>query len=420
MTRLKFVYKKLIRFKTTTLVLLNDYLIPDVEQLLCSVLHLEVCPEGVASIVHQLSGGNPFWCKEMCLFIRTTGIAEFMRVMDASSLPLALEPFSSPVSAMVVIGNGGLGAETIHPFGGGAYNVTGKGTGSGFKSNVRLSIKTSTEVHKESLGKDRGSQGGKKESVSPVGGFKDSIGSGGDGRKETSRAGSPSSNIGNINDVNSEALMLARKPSEALGRRFNHIYNNNNTPRSMPNSLTTPRNTNKKFSYDTSEYTSTKAPIPINNYSSDNNSGHSTTSKIELFIVCRFEKLSSEDQNVLRTASIIGHDFSRETLYGILSPKMRTQMFNSIVSLVKNQWITDSKMNSSCEYSFVHPLLYQTLYDLTPASDKARLHYAVASYIEDANEGDPAHFSQLGHQYRLVYTDRSIHVLVYIPPLQQV
>jgi hypothetical protein len=49
----------------------------------------------------------------------------------------------------------------------------------------------------------------------------------------------------------------------------------------------------------------------------------------------------------------------------------------------------------------VHPLLYQTLYDLTPAGDKARLHSRVAIYIEDAYQGNPSHFAQLGHQYGL-------------------
>ena len=123
-----------------------------------------------------------------------------------------------------------------------------------------------------------------------------------------------------------------------------------------------------------------------------------TSSKLSVFIICRFEKLTSEDQNVLRSASIIGHEFSRDILYGILSPKMRTHVFSSLQSLIKNQWIVETK-SQLAEYRFVHPLLYQTLYDLTPASDKGRLHYSIASYIEDAYEGNPSHFAQLGHHY---------------------
>lgn len=144
------------------------------------------------------------------------------------------------------------------------------------------------------------------------------------------------------------------------------------------------------------------SPIQVPSSSYDGGTASkSTTAKLELFIVCRFEKLSSEDQNVIRTASIIGSEFSRDVLYGILSPRLRTQMFNSLYSLVKNQWITDSIKNSLSEYSFVHPLLYQTLYDLTPAGDKARLHFAVAIYIEESYEGNADHFEQLGHHYGL-------------------
>lgn len=140
----------------------------------------------------------------------------------------------------------------------------------------------------------------------------------------------------------------------------------------------------------------------------------STTAKLELFIVCRFEKLSSEDQNVLRTASIIGTGFSRDVLYGILSPRLRTQMFNSLSSLVKNQWVTDLNIDSPAEYSFVHPLLHQTLYELTPAGDKARLHYAVAMFIEESYEGNATHFAQLGRHYGLAKDCRSKALEYYV------
>ena len=84
---------------------------------------------------------------------------------------------------------------------------------------------------------------------------------------------------------------------------------------------------------------------------------------------------------------------------------MRTQMFSSILSLVKSQWIveTDNSVSRNdvdgVDYSFVHPLFYRTLYDLTPAGDKARLHYAVASYIEQSYEGKPSHYAQLGRHF---------------------
>lgn len=122
------------------------------------------------------------------------------------------------------------------------------------------------------------------------------------------------------------------------------------------------------------------------------------------------ETLSREDQSILRAASIIGRRFSQETLYGILSPKMRTQMFDSVLSLVTTRWIveihTTKSTDSAVEYSFVHPLFYQTIYDLTPAGDKATLHYAVACYLEDAHLRSPSHYAQLGRHFGLAKNSR--------------
>lgn len=76
LNRLKLNHKKLCGNKGTTVVLMNDYSILEVEQLLMSVLGMDVSLDSVALMVHKLSGGNPFWCKEMALFIHTTGAGE--------------------------------------------------------------------------------------------------------------------------------------------------------------------------------------------------------------------------------------------------------------------------------------------------------------------------------------------------------
>ena len=87
LARLITVRKKLLNSKGTIHVTMGDYSILDVDQLLCSVLGVAICPEGVANMVHQLSGGNPFWCREMVTFIRTTGADEFLRAMNLPDSP---------------------------------------------------------------------------------------------------------------------------------------------------------------------------------------------------------------------------------------------------------------------------------------------------------------------------------------------
>jgi hypothetical protein len=76
LNRLKLNHKKLCGNKGTKVVIMNDYSIPEVEQLLTSVLGSDGSLERVALMVHKLSGGNPFWCKEMALFIHTTGAGQ--------------------------------------------------------------------------------------------------------------------------------------------------------------------------------------------------------------------------------------------------------------------------------------------------------------------------------------------------------
>ena len=85
-------------------------------------------------------------------------------------------------------------------------------------------------------------------------------------------------------------------------------------------------------------------------------------------------------------------------------------MFDSVLSLVKTRWIVETHVtkgrDATVEYSFAHPLFYLTIYDLTPAGDKATLHYAVACYLEDAHQRSPSHYAQLGRHFGLARDSR--------------
>ena len=79
-------------------------------------------------------------------------------------------------------------------------------------------------------------------------------------------------------------------------------------------------------------------------------------------------------------------------------------MFSSLQSLVQGQWLLENVSliaGDATDYSFAHPFFYRALYDLTPAGDKAILHYAVASFIEEAHYHSPVHFAQLGRHFGL-------------------
>ena len=130
------------------------------------------------------------------------------------------------------------------------------------------------------------------------------------------------------------------------------------------------------------------------------NQKKNTKSKLELFVVCRFECLNTDDQKILRSASIIGFRFSRYVLYGILSKNLKSEMYSSLKSLEKHNWIRLSDKNES-EYVFNHDILHDTIYDLTPSSDREQTHLAIAEYIEEVYTDDAAQFNTLRLHYSL-------------------
>lgn len=106
-------------------------------------------------------------------------------------------------------------------------------------------------------------------------------------------------------------------------------------------------------------------------------------SKLELLVVCRFAKLSMDEQSTARTASIIGASFTADVLRSALPLQLGAYMPAILQSLIENHWLkSKSEVNSlgtiKVEYSFTHPLMHKTLYDLTPASIKRSIHHAIA------------------------------------------
>ena len=71
--RLHVIYKRLLQLDSTILVRMYNYTVTDVDDLLRSALNRS-CPNSLALMVHRLSGGDPFWCREMALFIKSTGM----------------------------------------------------------------------------------------------------------------------------------------------------------------------------------------------------------------------------------------------------------------------------------------------------------------------------------------------------------
>lgn len=128
------------------------------------------------------------------------------------------------------------------------------------------------------------------------------------------------------------------------------------------------------------------------------NSNLATKSKLDLFIICRFEKLTVDQQQVLKKASIIGQTFSRHVLYGILPSSLKAVMYTSLQVLTKEHWIAESEDNEA-EYTFCHALFRAVLYSLTPSGDRNLLHRVIAEYYESMNLDDPLYYAELCFHY---------------------
>lgn len=129
-------------------------------------------------------------------------------------------------------------------------------------------------------------------------------------------------------------------------------------------------------------------------------------SKLDLFIVYRFEKLPLDYQRILKAASVIGFEFSRYILYGILSNQLKATMYAALKSLVKEHWISKPEEGDS-DYVFNHPLIYDILYDLTPSSDRTALHKSIAEYYESVNSDDPKYFGEMSRHFAYCNTAKA-------------
>ena len=109
-------------------------------------------------------------------------------------------------------------------------------------------------------------------------------------------------------------------------------------------------------------------------------------SKLEFLVVCRFAKLSLDEQNTARTASIIGEVFTADVLHHALPLQLGLYMSTILQSLIENHWLKSKNEihPNGCikvEYSFTHPLMHKTLYDLTPSSVKRSIHLTIAKVL---------------------------------------
>lgn len=136
--------------------------------------------------------------------------------------------------------------------------------------------------------------------------------------------------------------------------------------------------------------------------------------KLYLCIIHRFEKLEPDTQQVLKTASVIGMEFSREVLSGVLPTALKSITSTVLKQLTKEQWITPNQ-GEDIGYTFNHPLVHSSILSLLPSGDSNFIHRLVAEClieINNTNGDDATTCSDISYHYSFCNNSKAFEYCV--------
>jgi uncharacterized membrane protein YgcG len=341
--------KSIMSLLNTSYIKMDDLNISEVDAMLRMALKDDSIPLGLASWIHQISSGSIFWINEMIDFLKTTSPEEFMKILDG------IEASNN---------NGGHMASQ-----------------QSILNNTLTMNSPSSPSRPMSATPNRG--GGDKE--------QNSI----NRRMSVPTPISPSSS----------GLPLQRKISKLqspLTRSFSVSRNHVLSSRITGAGTAVGGNAGGGGGGGGGGSGEEKGPQkPSENGTIEeepNKEGGTDRSKLDLFIIVRFEKLQADYQRILKTAAVIGFAFSRHVLFGILPLSLKPSIHLAMKDLVKEHWIIRNDA-SDFQFSFTHPFILETLYTLTPLSDRKFIHKAVAEYYEAVNPDDPRLYGEMSRHF---------------------
>lgn len=132
----------------------------------------------------------------------------------------------------------------------------------------------------------------------------------------------------------------------------------------------------------------------------DQNAPISATHKqLDHLLLIRFGNLLQEEQHVLRKASVIGVSFTTSVLFSLLSPHLQEHFSECLQTLVNQKWIYQD-LTSEHTFQFVHGHVRQLVYELTPPSERNKLHLQVVDHLVQTYPGDPAQYFSIWYHLK--------------------
>jgi hypothetical protein len=129
--------------------------------------------------------------------------------------------------------------------------------------------------------------------------------------------------------------------------------------------------------------------------------------QLNKLVLCRFGNLSADEQRVLRTASIAGVDFSLLVLNRVLAEQLHESLADCLETLLNQRWVFQDADNESL-YHFAHAHAHRILYELTPSSERAKIHQQVAEQMEVLFSSEKKAYTQIAFQYQQCKSDRAL------------
>jgi adenylate cyclase len=95
-------------------------------------------------------------------------------------------------------------------------------------------------------------------------------------------------------------------------------------------------------------------------------SPNDSSEMLKALIICRMEKLTTDDQMVLRHASIIGQEFTAKLLNAILPFRLRNKtVLETLGELVGHGFLLCLEESPDHKFAFQNPLIQSVIYSLT-------------------------------------------------------
>eukprot|EP01032_Pedospumella_encystans_P016953 gene16953-19319_t len=133
--------------------------------------------------------------------------------------------------------------------------------------------------------------------------------------------------------------------------------------------------------------------------------------QLDKLVLTRFGNMSTENQRLLRTASIIGMNFNSEVLQGVLPTHLKAQQAECMQILLHQKWIYPDG-DLEFVYQFAHSHTHHIIYELTPSSERSNLHQLIADYIEVTYPDDRTQYAPLCFHYQHCDTDKALQYAV--------